>query len=381
MNAIKQFLSALFYICLVLAILAFAGLAYLFTVNISGHDISFFVEEQKVNVAILSDKSKIIAGDMAVVANNIKSDFVSTTKEIHLSAMEIQKARDLAANPPPVEVLPIEAEEENIFSSDIFFSTAGENMLVFYNQLDEPWASSEYEPNITLDKYGCGPTSMSMVISTLLQSDITPVHTAKWSYDNGYSAGKSGSYHALIPDISTEFGLNVTSLKAPTSFDIINELNQGNLIVVLMGQGTFADAGHFIVIRDYTNNGQLLVADPQSFENSQIPWDSNIIINEAKYYANSGGPFWSISNIPTHETISDGTATPILDENGVPLESPKPLSVYEGGSPVLNEEKLNEAVRNNEVPLDQSVVAVTINDGVEDDTDDSNDDEITLDDE
>ena len=118
---------------------------------------------------------------------------------------------------------------------------------------------------------------------------------AKWAYDNGYFCENSGSYHSIIPEGAAKWGLNVQSV-TDYSFDNITSLmSTGNLIVVLMGNGHFTENGHFLILRGVTLDGKLLIADPASWENTQKQWDTEIIINEAKYGCGNGGPMWSVS--------------------------------------------------------------------------------------
>ena len=80
-----------------------------------------------------------------------------------------------------------------------------------------------------------------------------------------------------------------------TAENITSLISTGNLIVVLMGNGHFTENGHFLILRGVTLDGKLLIADPASWENTQKQWDTEIIINEAKYGCGNGGPMWSVS--------------------------------------------------------------------------------------
>ncbi len=134
-----------------------------------------------------------------------------------------------------------------------------------------------------------------MVLSTFTENEITPDMAAKWAFDNGHFSHNSGSYHSIIPDGAKSFGLQSKSLEKPSKEIIFDELNKGNLVVVLMNKGIFTSQGHFIILRGVTPEGKVLIADSQSLENSGQQWDIQTILDEAKYAANYGGPFWSIS--------------------------------------------------------------------------------------
>lgn len=170
----------------------------------------------------------------------------------------------------------------------------GKREVVYYNQMDTRWADKPYGPHDTIGVSGCGPTSMSIVISTLTDKTIDPVAMSKWAYDNGYLAEGTGSYHSLIPDAAKHFGLKVEGATTKEKQKIIDSLAAGKLVVAIMGKGHFTSSGHFIVLRGAMEDGQILVADPASKKRSNQSWDFNIILNEARKNAAAGGPFWII---------------------------------------------------------------------------------------
>ena len=168
--------------------------------------------------------------------------------------------------------------------------TAGAVEVVYFNQYDERYASEPYGTD-HIGGYGCGPTSMSIVVSSLTGDIVDPIEMAKWSYENGYWCSKSGSYHALIPAAAKAWGLPVEGCTASEPQRIVDALGEGKLVVALMTKGHFTSSGHFIVLRGVKDE-QILVADPASTTRSQKAWDLSIILNEASRSAAAGGPFW-----------------------------------------------------------------------------------------
>ena len=49
--------------------------------------------------------------------------------------------------------------------------TGGTVALTYYNQGEEPWASRPFGPD-PISGYGCGPTALSMLVSSLTDQDI-----------------------------------------------------------------------------------------------------------------------------------------------------------------------------------------------------------------
>lgn len=172
--------------------------------------------------------------------------------------------------------------------------TDGAVEVVYFNQYDERYANEPYGTD-NIGDYGCGPTSMSIVVSSLTGDIVDPIEMAQWSYDNGYWCSKSGSYHALIPAAAKAWGLPVEGCTASEPQRIVDALGEGKLVVALMTKGHFTSSGHFIVLRGVENE-KILVADPASTSRSQKAWDLSIILNEASRSAAAGGPFWIIGS-------------------------------------------------------------------------------------
>lgn len=170
--------------------------------------------------------------------------------------------------------------------------TDGATEVVYFNQLDERWANKPYGTD-NIGGYACGPTSMSIVVSSLTSETVDPVEMSKWAYENGYWCSKSGSYHSLIPGAAKHWGLTVEGCTASEPQRIIDALSSGKLVVAIMLKGHFTSSGHFIVLRG-VQDGKILVADPASYTRSQKLWDLSIILNEASTRAGAGGPFWII---------------------------------------------------------------------------------------
>ena len=170
--------------------------------------------------------------------------------------------------------------------------TDGGSEVVYYNQLDERYAGKPYGTD-TIGGYGCGPTAMAIVISSLTDTIVDPIEMADWAYQNGYWCKGSGSYHSLIPGAAKEWGLSVSGCTASEPQRIVDALSQGKLVVAIMSEGHFTSGGHFIVLRGVQNE-KILVADPASYDRSEKLWDLSIILDEASRRAGAGGPFWII---------------------------------------------------------------------------------------
>ena len=170
----------------------------------------------------------------------------------------------------------------------------GETQVVYYNQMDSRWADMPYGTD-NIGGYGCGPTSMAIVVSSLTSTVIDPIQMAEWAYKNGYWCSGSGSYHTLIPSAAKAFDLKAEGCSFSDGQKIVDALTAGKLVVALMSKGHFTKSGHFMVLRGVTSEGKILIADPGSNNRSNQEWDLTIILNEGSKKASAGGPFWIIS--------------------------------------------------------------------------------------
>lgn len=176
--------------------------------------------------------------------------------------------------------------------------TGGNVPLIYYNQGDEDWAECLFGED-PIGKYGCGPTTMAMVVSSMTDNDLNPAQMAAWAAEQGYSAPQSGSYLSIVTGTAEAFGLECTQLADCTAETLRLHLATGGIIVALMGAGHFTQTGHFIVLRGITLSGDVLIADSNSRENSLELWDPQLLLDELSGNRGNGAPLWRITAAPT----------------------------------------------------------------------------------
>ncbi|WP_283122731.1 C39 family peptidase [Anaerotignum lactatifermentans] len=164
--------------------------------------------------------------------------------------------------------------------------------LVYYNQTDERWAHELYGEVDYIEEAGCGPTVLSMAVSSLTDTQVSPKEMADWAAENGYCAPGSGSYHTLIAD-----GLKHFELECATTNDgaeVQKALQAGYPVIALMGEGHFTGGGHFILLCNIDARNEVFVADPKSVENTEKLWPLDTILAEAKISPTTNGAYWII---------------------------------------------------------------------------------------
>ncbi|MCD7825091.1 MAG: C39 family peptidase [Clostridiaceae bacterium] len=148
-------------------------------------------------------------------------------------------------------------------------------------QWDQRWGYVKYGDNV-LAVTGCGPTCMSMVYTGLTkQDDKTPADMAEFCIDNDYYTSDSGTSWTFMLDGAVNLGLNAE--KITVSKDTLQEkIKAGNPVICSMGPGDFTDTGHFIVVRGITDEGNLLINDPNSQKRSETEWDFDQVLEQIK---------------------------------------------------------------------------------------------------
>ena len=139
-------------------------------------------------------------------------------------------------------------------------------------QWDERWGYEEYAGNL-YGLSGCGPTCLSMAAIYLLQdTSLDPSYMNQFATENGYATNGNGSLWSLISEGGRTLGMDVTEI--PLSEERMAEnLEAGNLIIAIMGEGVFTTSGHFILFTGVDENGKFVVNDPNSIRRSNRTWD------------------------------------------------------------------------------------------------------------
>lgn len=138
-------------------------------------------------------------------------------------------------------------------------------------QWDERWGYQEYGDFI-IGTDGCGPTSLSMVITGLTgDNTITPYRVACYAEKNGYYESGVGSKWTLMTDGAAYFG--VTGIELPLYKEsVYSALEAGMPVICSVGAGDFTTNGHFIVLVGISD-GKIIVNDPNSRVNSSKLWE------------------------------------------------------------------------------------------------------------
>ena len=128
---------------------------------------------------------------------------------------------------------------------------------------------------------GCGAASMSMVIAYLTgDTTQTPKSLFTWAYNTGQYHG-SGLSHDTLVKMAALYGIHGTWIPNNGS-QVAEALRAGYPVIAHMGPGIFTSSGHYIVLRGITDDGYVLVNDPNSKSKSQYAYPLSTIQAQSK---------------------------------------------------------------------------------------------------
>lgn len=181
-------------------------------------------------------------------------------------------------------------------SGDIFtYDTVGKGVkkVVYFNQTEEPWGSMPYGTS-TIGAAGCGPTSMSIVISTLTGQTVNPQTTCAFSIQNGEYVSGVGTAHSFIGNAASNWGLTCERVGKDRMDYVVQSLKEGKMVVEICEAYTItgSGSGHFIVLTGVTRDGYITIADCASRERSTKVYSVDTIKSYGRDL--SAGAFWII---------------------------------------------------------------------------------------
>ena len=137
-------------------------------------------------------------------------------------------------------------------------------------QWDPMWGYETYGSGY-LAVTGCGPTCLAMAGYYLTgDTNMTPGQIAAFAQSAGYYAPGYGSSWTLFSQGAEELGLTATELPLVKK-KIVDALEEGNPVILALGEGDFTSSGHYILLRGVEEGG-FAVNDPNSRENSEKLW-------------------------------------------------------------------------------------------------------------
>ncbi|MDD4125966.1 MAG: C39 family peptidase [Eubacteriales bacterium] len=235
---------------------------------------------------ILPDREKISKTE------NLQTEIFRISQIDAMEGIELATAFDYGEDTPAdsltnsIKAFPSQSESLQMAEYAAFMSikdktNSNDDTFIYYCQAWEEYASIPYG-NETIGTYGCGPTNVAMIVSTLTGRNITPDEVASLAVKWGCFVSGTGTSHSIFGKSAAYYGLNVEEFTATRNL-ITTKLKAGQLIVCSMGNGYFSRLGHFITLRGITDDGKILIADSYSQENTEKEWDLDFLISQLRY--------------------------------------------------------------------------------------------------
>ncbi len=153
----------------------------------------------------------------------------------------------------------------------------------------------------TVASHGCGVASIAMVYSYLLDREILPDEIAE---RYGRFNTEHGSCWNIFPTSAEDYGLTIeySQPNVAGTFKwetVVEALKAGKVVIANAKQNIFTQGGHFIVLYGITEDGKILVKDPNVYNYGQ--WSNKILKDgfengfDEKYIKYSNFPCWIYS--------------------------------------------------------------------------------------
>ncbi|GEM_PF-5132179 len=131
--------------------------------------------------------------------------------------------------------------------------------IVHYHQWDPLWANKPFSGS-TFYASGCGPSSMAIILASMIDPSITPVDVGAVF---GAQSGGTSSWQNAINGVHAKWGDKVRITN--TSFDTAYEFVKAGKGMVWLGGGgppPFTTGGHMVAMVGVEADGRVIIADP-----------------------------------------------------------------------------------------------------------------------
>lgn len=140
-----------------------------------------------------------------------------------------------------------------------------EKIVEFPHYLQQSYPRTNYGNHGTVSSHGCGITSCAMVYTYLLDREIYPDELAA---EYGRFNTPVGSDYALFETSAADLGLEVT--RSYIWEEVVEALENGCIVIANVRSDTiFTQGGHYIVYHGITEDGRILIKDPNIYNYGQ----------------------------------------------------------------------------------------------------------------
>lgn len=190
---------------------------------------------------------------------------------------------------------------------------------IVYYQTDSRWKNISYAAkgeSSTIGTAGCGPTSMSMVLATWADKNVTPKTECAWALANGYKCLHGGTYYSYFKPAAARYGLNAYQLNYSSIYgnssssyhtQVKQAIDNNHLVIACMGKGTWTSSGHFVLVYNISGN-TIYINDPYSSAKNRTEGNYSTFKKQVKYYFIIENPNNVSKDVDYDAKVIDSTA-------------------------------------------------------------------------
>lgn len=241
-------------------------------------------------------------------------------------ALEDQTPDDRPADEPP-KFEPVERDYSIGWKGVTPSNEAGMKVpMLFQGDYPQTILYCNGEPK-SVASSGCGAVSASMVIAYLTgNTEQNPYLLFCMAIDAGRYHG-SGLSHDTLKWLMHDYGVKCRWI-SNSADAVLEALAEGKPVIAHMGEGIFTSKGHYIVLRGVTEDGKILVNDPNSRSNCHKAFPLETILAQTRTSASfmvcwadgMAEPTAEPSTEPAAEPSTEPTVEPTLE----PIMEPTP---------------------------------------------------------
>lgn len=168
----------------------------------------------------------------------------------------------------------------------------GQDGWIQYYQAD--YRNLKYK-NSNFAESGCGPTSLCIVLTHITGRSITPTDLYKMpGFENYYLPG-SGFYGSIF-EAGTKYFKVPYTVKQISEFDeMYSYLKKGYPVIDIQLKGIFTGGGHYIVLAYATEDGGIVVKDPNKYNAIEKPYGRGYntrVFTKEEMTKSHGSTYW-----------------------------------------------------------------------------------------
>lgn len=223
-----------------------------------------------------------VAGDTTIIETEAGSHilYFSGSTDIWYAEAEADLIADTLGSKIDAarELFPMDVEYSEILLADaagdslpisldeiLYPDVAHERFSVAPLYLQQDYGDTKYG-NYSLKTYGCGITTMSMLVSYMLDEEWTPPEMCEIF---GSYCGEKGTAHTLFLEAPSKMGFYAID-KVSSWSEALEALKEGHMVITLQHGGFWTSKGHYVLLHNLVGEDQVTVRDSNLYNYGKL---------------------------------------------------------------------------------------------------------------